>query len=79
MASRVILCLNSGSSSLKLALYEIGDGKEDSSRARCGRGATMHKAPGLWINSPQRKIEKNPGGETVYRWSAALHGSFHRA
>ncbi len=28
MASRVILCLNSGSSSLKFALYQIGDGEE---------------------------------------------------
>src|SRR5712692_7355889 len=57
MASRVLLCLNSGSSSLKFALYQIGDGEEillaqgavERNDAEVGR---------LWIHSAQRKIEK---------------------
>jgi acetate kinase len=57
MASRVILCLNSGSSSLKFALYEIGDGKE----ILLAQGAVESndtEVARLWINSAQRKIEK---------------------
>jgi acetate kinase len=72
MASRVILCLNSGSSSLKFALYEIGDGKE----ILLAQGAVESndaQSARLWINSPQRKIEKT-GGE-MSSVSAALHAA----
>jgi acetate kinase len=57
MASRVILCLNSGSSSLKFALYEMGDRKE----ILLAQGAVESndtEVARLWINSAQRKIEK---------------------
>ena len=72
MASRVILCLNSGSSSLKFALYEIGDGKE----ILLAQGAVESndtEVARLWINSAQRKIEKT-GGE-MSSVSAALHAA----
>jgi acetate kinase len=72
MASRVILCLNSGSSSLKFALYEIGDGEE----ILLAQGAVESsdtEVARLWINSAQRKIEKT-GGE-MSSVSAALHAA----
>ena len=72
MAPRVILCLNSGSSSLKFALYEIGDGKE----ILLAQGAVESndtEVARLWINSAQRKIEKT-GGE-MSSVSAALHAA----
>jgi acetate kinase len=72
MASRVILCLNSGSSSLKFALYEIGDGKE----ILLAQGAVESndtEVARLWINSAQRKIEKT-GGE-MSSVSAAMHAA----
>ncbi len=61
MASRVILCLNSGSSSLKFALYQIGDGKE----SLLAQGAVERndaEIARLWIHSAQRKIEKTGTG-----------------
>jgi acetate kinase len=72
MASRVILCLNSGSSSLKFALYEIGDGKE----ILLAQGAVESndtEVARLWINSAQRKIEKT--GREMSSVSAALHAA----
>jgi acetate kinase len=57
MASRVILCLNSGSSSLKFALYRIGDGKE----LLLAQGAAElndERVTSLWIHSAREKIEK---------------------
>jgi acetate kinase len=72
MDSRVILCLNSGSSSLKFALYQIGDGREvllaegavESNDAQTAR---------LWINSAQRKIQSSD--VNVSSPSAALHAA----
>jgi acetate kinase len=56
MIAKVILCVNAGSSSLKFALYQIGDGKEialaQGAVERSGRDAH------LWINSAQQRIEK---------------------
>ena len=72
MATRVILCLNSGSSSLKFALYRIGDRDE----ILLAQGAVERndaQSAGLWINSSQRKIEKT-GGE-MSSVSAALHAA----
>src|SRR5208282_6479199 len=69
MTYRVILCLNSGSSSLKFALYQIGDGKE----ILLAQGAVEHndsQIARLWIHSTQGKIEKT-GGE-MSSASAAL-------
>ena len=57
MASRVILCLNSGSSSLKFALYRIGDGEE----LLLAQGAAElddGQITRLWIHSPHEKVEK---------------------
>jgi len=72
MASRVILCLNSGSSSLKFALYQIGDGEE----ILLAQGAVERndaEVARLWIRCAQRKIEKT-GGE-MSSVSAALHAA----
>jgi acetate kinase len=72
MATRVILCLNSGSSSLKFALYRIGDRDE----ILLAQGAVERndaQSAGLWINSSQRKIEKTGGGMSSV--SAALHAA----
>jgi acetate kinase len=69
MASHVILCLNSGSSSLKFALYQIGDGEE----ILLAQGAVERndaKVARLWIHSAQRKIEKTSGD--ISSTSAAL-------
>jgi acetate kinase len=57
MASHIILCLNSGSSSLKFALYRIGDGEE----VQISQGAAEvndGQISRLWIHTPQKKIEK---------------------
>src|SRR5258708_32006802 len=71
MAPRVILCLNSGSSSLKFALYRIADGEE----ILLAQGAVERDAQSarLWIHSPQRKIEKTSGEMSSV--SAALHAA----
>ena len=72
MASRVILCLNSGSSSLKFALYRIGD-REEILLAQGAVERNDAQSARLWIHSPQRKIEKT-GGE-MSSVSAALHAA----
>jgi acetate kinase len=57
MASRVILCLNSGSSSLKFALYRIGDGEE----LLLAQGAAElddGQITRLWIQRAREKVEK---------------------
>jgi len=57
VASRVILCLNSGSSSLKFALYRIGDGEE----LLLAQGAAElddGQITRLWVHGPQEKVEK---------------------
>src|SRR5208282_2312324 len=72
MASRVILCLNSGSSSLKFALCQIGDGKE----ILLAQGAVERndsQIARLWIHSAQRKIEKT--GTEMSSASSALHAA----
>ena len=69
MASHVILCLNSGSSSLKFALYQIGDGEE----ILLAQGAVERndtEVARLWIHSAQHKIEKT--GTGISSTSAAL-------
>jgi acetate kinase len=70
--SRVISCLNSGSSSLKFALYQIGDGKE----TLLAQGAVERndaEIARLWIHSAQRKIEKTCTG--ISSTSAALRAA----
>jgi acetate kinase len=72
MASRVILCLNSGSSSLKFALYQIGDGEE----ILLAQGAVERndtEVAHLWIHSAQGKIEKT--GRDISSTSAALRAA----
>ena len=57
MASRVILGLNSGSSSLKFALYRTGDGEElllAQGAAELNDGQITR----LWIHSAHEKVEK---------------------
>ena len=57
MASHVILCLNSGSSSLKFALYRIGHGEElllAQGAAELNDGQITR----LWIHSAHEKVEK---------------------
>jgi len=70
MASRVILCLNSGSSSLKFALYQIGDGKETLLAQGAVERTSAHSGD-LWIRSEHGKIEKS--GIEISSASAALH------
>jgi acetate kinase len=67
MASRVILCLNSGSSSLKFALYQIGDGPEGAVERNDAQTAR------LWIDSAQSKFERSD--VAVYSPSASLHAA----
>jgi acetate kinase len=70
MASRVILCLNSGSSSLKFALYQISDEDE----ILLAQGAVERndaQSARLWINSAQRKVETSH--LEVSSPAAALH------
>jgi acetate kinase len=72
MAFRVILCLNSGSSSLKFALYQIGDGRE----LLLAEGAVESngaQAARLWIESAQGKFERSD--VDVPSPSAALHAA----
>jgi acetate kinase len=57
MASPVILCLNSGSSSLKFALYRIGEAEE----LLLTQGAAElndERVTRLWIHSPHKRVEK---------------------
>ncbi len=72
LASRVILCLNSGSSSLKFALYQIGNGEE----IPLAQGAVERddtQVARLWIHRAQRKIEKTVRGSSST--SAALRAA----
>ena len=57
MASRVILCLNSGSSSLKFALYRMGD-KEELLLAQGAAELNDAQITRLWIRSAHEKVEK---------------------
>ena len=72
MASRVILCLNSGSSSLKFALYRIGD-REEILLAQGAVERNDAQSARLWIHSAQRKIEKP--SEEMSSVSPALHAA----
>jgi acetate kinase len=57
MASRIKLCLNRGSSSLKFALYRIGHGEE----LLLAQGAAElndERVARLWIHSAHEKVEK---------------------
>src|SRR5208282_3744717 len=72
MTYRVILCLNSGSSSLKFALYQIGDGKE----ILLAQGAVEHddsQIARLWIHSTQGNIDET--GREMSSASAALQAA----
>ncbi len=72
MASRVILCLNSGSSSLKFALYRIGEGEE----ILLAQGAVERndaQSARLGIRSAQRKMEKT--GSDMSSLPGALHAA----
>jgi acetate kinase len=72
MVRRVILCLNSGSSSLKFALYQIGDGQE----MLLAQGAVERndtEVARLWIHSAQRKIERT--GSDMSSVPAALYAA----
>ena len=76
MASRIILCINSGSSSLKFALYRIGDGEE----VQLSQGAAEvndGQISRLWIHSLDKKIEKtgieiSSGSTPLYALSEEL-------
>ena len=57
MASRVILCLNSGSSSLKFALYRMGD-NEELLLAQGAAELSDGQITRLWIHSAHEKVEK---------------------
>src|SRR5271163_998528 len=70
MASRVILCLNSGSSSLKFALYRIGDEQElllAQGEAELNHGQITR----LWIHGAREKVEKT--GSEISSPSTPLH------
>jgi len=69
MISRVILCLNAGSSSLKFALYQIADGSE----TPLAQGAVEHDGQTcrVWAHSAQQRIEKP--GQDAFSLSAALY------
>jgi len=84
MGSRVILCLNSGSSSFKFALYRIGHGHkrigdQKDEELLLAQGAVERENSGetqtarLWIHSPQGKIEKTISDMTSA--PAALHAA----
>ena len=70
MASHVILCLNSGSSSLKFALYRIGHGEElllAQGAAELNDGQITR----LWIHSAHEKVEKT--GSEISSTSTPLY------
>src|SRR5277367_3855562 len=79
MGSRVILCINSGSSSLKFALYQIGHDDEQGRQDQedlIAQGAVERndtRAARLWIHSPQEKIDKSVAD--VASVPAALHAA----
>ena len=60
MASRIICCLNSGSSSLKFALYRISRSEEGLLAQGALERSDSHSAR-LWIHSAQEKIETTVG------------------
>ena len=70
MASRVILCLNSGSSSLKFALYRLGD-KEELLLAQGAAELSDGQITRLWIHSAHEKVEKT--GSEISSASTPLH------
>ena len=57
MVSRVILCLNSGSSSLKFALYRIGD-EQELLLAQGEAELNDEQVTRLWIRTTREKVEK---------------------
>ncbi len=69
MNSKIILCLNAGSSSLKFALYQIADGNE----TPLAQGAVEHDGQTcrLWVSSAEQKIDKTD--KAAFTLSAALH------
>jgi len=68
MTSKVILCLNAGSSSLKFALYQIADESETS----LAQGAVEHdgQTSRLWVHSAQRRIDQT--GTDAFSLPAAM-------
>ena len=69
MAPRIILCVNSGSSSLKFALYQIGDGEEmllAQGAVECN-GAQSAR---LWIHSDTRQT-RDPRSGYVFAFSSS--------
>src|SRR5260370_36771910 len=58
MASRVILCLNCGSSSLKFALYRIDGGGEEHPLAQGAVELNDEQVTRLWIRTTREKVEK---------------------
>jgi len=70
MASCIILCLNSGSSSLKFALYQISD-VEEILLAQGAVERNSSQSARLWIHSAQQKVDiANVEGSSP---AAALH------
>ena len=69
MNSKIILCLNAGSSSLKFALYQIADGNE----TPLAQGAVEHDGQTcrLWVYTAEQKIDKTD--KVAFTLSAALH------
>ena len=71
MASRVILCLNSGSSSLKFALYRIDGGGEERLLAQGATELNDGQITRLWIRTTREKVEKT--GSEISSPSTPLH------
>jgi len=71
MASRVILCLNSGSSSLKFGLYRIYGGGEEHPLAQGAAELNDGQVTRLWIHSAHEKVEKT--GSEISSPSTPLH------
>ena len=69
MNSKVILCLNAGSSSLKFALYQIADGNE----TPLAQGAVEHDGETcrLSVYSAEQQIDRTD--KTAFSLSSALH------
>src|SRR5260370_11076428 len=71
MASRVILCLNCGSSSLKFALYRIDGGGEEHPLAQGAVELNDEQVTRLWIRTTREKVAKT--GSEISSPSTPLH------
>ncbi len=70
MASRVTLCLNSGSSSLNFSLYQIGDEEE----IRLAEGAVERRIPFAPLHLPDGFSPLDAGSGAALRVAASALG-----